>query len=383
MGVSIREHHGSWYLFIRHKQYRRAVRVGKKRAAEAAQIQVQAKLAAGDLSPLQEPSEDSLAVTFGSYAAGWLKDHADHLCKPATRRFYSMNLRLHVNPTLGPKALARIRRADCTEVIKVAREKGLTPNSLDGIARTMSTVLSQAVEEEILPANPAFRLGKHIGQKGRKRATDIRPFTREESAAFLAAANEHMPEFYPFVLCALRTGMRLGELLALEWTDIDWRGQFIEVQRNISAGIEGTPKNGKSRRVDTSDKLKEELERLLVTRKTQKLANGWKDLPAKVFCAPEGGPLDGDNVRHRMFYKLLTKAKIRRVRFHDLRHTFASQLIQNGESLMYVKEQLGHGSIQITADTYGHLIPGANRQAVNRLDEDIAPVGPQTEAATA
>jgi len=84
-----------------------------------------------------------------------------------------------------------------------------------------------------------------------------------------------------------------------------------------------------------------------------------------------------------MFYKLLTKAKIRRVRFHDLRHTFASQLIQNGESLMYVKEQLGHGSIQITADTYGHLIPGANRQAVNRLDEDIAPVGPQTEAATA
>jgi integrase len=66
---------------------------------------------------------------------------------------------------------------------------------------------------------------------------------------------------------------------------------------------------------------------------------------------------------------VLAKAGLRRIRFHDLRHTFASLLLQNGESLVYVKEQLGHSSIQVTVDTYGHLIPGANRAAVDRLDD--------------
>jgi len=79
--------------------------------------------------------------------------------------------------------------------------------------------------------------------------------------------------------------------------------------------------------------------------------------------------LDGDNIRHRAHRGILKKTGLRYVRLHDLRHTFASLLIQNGESLAYVKEQLGHHSIQITVDTYGHLVPGGNRQAVDRLEE--------------
>ncbi len=74
-------------------------------------------------------------------------------------------------------------------------------------------------------------------------------------------------------------------------------------------------------------------------------------------------------MRTRVFYRCLDLAELRRVRFHDLRHTFASLLIQQGESLDYVKDQLGHHSIQITVDTYGHLVPGGNRQAVDRLDD--------------
>jgi integrase len=74
------------------------------------------------------------------------------------------------------------------------------------------------------------------------------------------------------------------------------------------------------------------------------------------------------NVKNRVvFHPCLRKAMLRRIQFHDLRHTFASLLIQNGESLAYVKEQLGHSSIKTTVDIYGHLVPGANRQAVNRL----------------
>ncbi len=84
-------------------------------------------------------------------------------------------------------------------------------------------------------------------------------------------------------------------------------------------------------------------------------------------------------MRH-VFKRMLEKAKLRHVRIHDLRHTFASLLLQQDESVVYVKEQLGHGSIQITVDTYGHLIPGANRGAVNRLDDAAAAQPDATQA---
>lgn len=102
------------------------------------------------------------------------------------------------------------------------------------------------------------------------------------------------------------------------------------------------------------------------------LAKGWKDVPELVFVNEEGNVIDDVNLRKRVFNKALEKAGMRRIRLHDLRHTFASLLIQNGESLAYVKDQLGHHSIQITVDIYGHLVPGANRQAVDRLDDDLS-----------
>src|SRR5580765_327781 len=89
--------------------------------------------------------------------------------------------------------------------------------------------------------------------------------------------------------------------------------------------------------------------------------NAGKPIAEWVFLTGEGTVVDGDNLRNRVFYKLLEKAGVRQVRLHDLRHTYASLLIQQGESLAYVQKQLGHSSIQVTVDIYGHLIPGANR----------------------
>ena len=87
-----------------------------------------------------------------------------------------------------------------------------------------------------------------------------------------------------------------------------------------------------------------------------------------VVPSPEGTILDPDNLYHRYFQPVLTKAGLRKIRLHDLRHTFGSLLIQSGASLGYVKEQMGHSSIQVTVDTYGQLIPGANVSFVDRLD---------------
>ena len=106
-------------------------------------------------------------------------------------------------------------------------------------------------------------------------------------------------------------------------------------------------------------------------------------VPEWVFAAADGQVLEERNVR-TVFTRLLEKAGLRHIRIHDLRHTFASLLLQQGESIVYVKDQLGHGSIQITVDTYGHLIPGANRAAVDGLDDapahpDATQVQPQPQ----
>ncbi len=107
---------------------------------------------------------------------------------------------------------------------------------------------------------------------------------------------------------------------------------------------------------------------LFFERQLEAAANGWKQVPEWVFCNEVGGLLDPDNLRKLVFYGLLRASGLRRIRFHDLRHTFASLLLQQGESPVYVKEQMGHSSIQVTVDLYGHLIPGGNKQAVDRLD---------------
>ncbi len=88
-----------------------------------------------------------------------------------------------------------------------------------------------------------------------------------------------------------------------------------------------------------------------------------------VFSSPDGRILDPDNFYHRHFVPVLRESGIRKIRLHDLRHTFGSMLIQRGASIVYTKEQMGHSWIQVTVDTYAHLIPGANVSFVDRLDE--------------
>jgi integrase len=135
-----------------------------------------------------------------------------------------------------------------------------------------------------------------------------------------------------------------------------------------------TPKSKKSRRVDLSKQLRHVLlqlrnERLVKTFNERKSSIA-DDL---VFPSPEGSVLDPDNLIKRYFLPCIEHAGLRRFRFHDLRHSFGSLLIQDGASLAYVKEQMGHSSIQVTVDTYGHLIRGANVSWVDRLDTENTP----------
>jgi integrase len=370
MGVKVRQRNGAWWIFVDHHGQRKAKRVGTgpagKKAAELVAIKLQARLVEGDTSILHEVVPPP--VTFGAYAQQWLESYATHTCKFSTVRIYEVNLRRHVLPVLGRTPLEAVARTDCRALIAACRTKGLSPKTIVNICRTVSSILSQAVEDGHVTANPAFRLGRYYRQADHP-APEIQPLAGEEVQRFLEIARQQTPREYPLFLCAVRTGMRLGELLGLQWGDVEFSGRFLEVRRNRVAGRTTTPKNGKTRRIDMSAQLTDTFKALLIQRKEETLRRAWGEVPAWVFCNEDGRPLDGDNLRHRAFYKVLEQAGLRRIRFHDLRHTFASLLIQNGESLAYVKEQLGHSSIQVTVDTYGHLIPGANRAAVDRLDD--------------
>jgi integrase len=163
--------------------------------------------------------------------------------------------------------------------------------------------------------------------------------------------------------------LRLGEALALQWNDVDVGGREIRVERAISAGKIETPKSGHGRSVDMSDQLANHLLRLHVERKTETLTRGWPEVPPWIFCTEVGTPLDDSKVR-KVFSKILKAASLpTHFSPHSLRHTFASLLLQQGESPAYVQRQLGHASIELTVDTYGKWLPMGNETAVNRLDD--------------
>ena len=375
MGVKLRRARGKWYLYIDWNGKRKCKCVGTdRRTAEEIRRQVEAKLALGDLKILGAPDQER---TFQEYAERWLLEYSEMNCKPSTVRGYRNILNEYVFPDLGRLKLSKTqltRDRLKSFLAEVAKGRGLSRNTMRNIHSCVRGVLTQAVEDGILESNPAARLGKYMkGEKSNFRAVAL---TRIEVQQFLDAALEVCPEYYPLFLTALRAGLRRGELVALQWGDIqfganeDDPNRFILVQRNYVHRRFTTPKSKKSHRVDMSKQLRSVLLKLRDLRLLAAFAAGHDSIADDfVFPSPDGHVLDPDNLFHRYFLPVLAKAGLRRIRLHDLRHTFGSLLIQDGATLTYVKEQMGHSSIQVTVDIYGHLVPGANVSFVDRLDQ--------------
>jgi len=121
-----------------------------------------------------------------------------------------------------------------------------------------------------------------------------------------------------------------------------------------------------------SDELSSVLKKCLVERKKETLQMGWKEPPEWLFYNRAGNLIDINGLRRRVFYKILEKAGLRRIRMHDLRHTYATLRIGSGHNIADVSKQLGHHSINITVDTYYHWMPGSNQSEVNQLDSPSA-----------
>ncbi len=372
MGVTVRKRGGKWYVLVNYHGRRKAKCVGSREAAEQVRRQVEAKLALGDLSVLNAP--DDKKPTFDTYADGWLKNYAQIECKTSTAQGYEGILDQYLRPRFGKKLLNEIRRDDIKALINDLIGKDLSRNTIRNALCVIRGLFNYAIEEGQVESNPAARLGRFT-RSAKTADTKGIALTTVEVKQFLKAAQEVSPDYHPLFLMAVRAGLRRGELVAVQWGDVQLGGddddsnRFILVQHNYVRREHTTTKSKKSRRVDLSRELRRVLVDLRDKRLLEAYLKGKNDISEElVFRSPEGTILDPDNLYHRVFLPVLAKAGIRRIRLHDLRHTFGSLLIQNGASIVYVKEQMGHSSIQVTVDIYGHLIPGANVCFVDRLD---------------
>ncbi len=244
----------------------------------------------------------------------------------------------------------------------------------------ISGVLGFAFDDALIKANPVTGITKKLELKNDK-SEEVDPLTEADLSLFLKTCKDLAPEYYPFFLMAVRTGARLGELLAIRWGDLDFSYKvifeggeakdrpFIWIKRSYRRGRFTLPKNGKSRKVDMSKQLRDALQEHLIREKKEALKQGLGEVPELVFH--RNGKVIEQNYIRRIFKRTLNKAGLREIKFHGLRHTFASLLLSKGESPVYVKEQLGHSSIQITVDIYGKWIQTERSAGVNKLDTQL------------
>lgn len=366
MGVRVAEKNkgsGIWWVYAYHKGVRQAKKVGDKREAQTFAKNLRGALLSKEYK--LPGAEGKLIPTFKEQAGKWFTTHVEMNCKPATIQGYRYLLDTHVLPTFGTMRLDEITKDDIRTFCSGKKEAGMAPRSIRYMLATISGVYNRAIEDGLVAMNPASKPAKIIKVEDTKEK--VTALTDEEVRTLLKATIEHLLRFHALLFTALRTGMRQGELIALKWEDLDWRGKFIEVRRSCWKGQETSTKSGKIRRVDMSDQL----EAVLTAHRRQLAADALKagrSIHDLVFPSTTWTSMDPSHIR-RDFNFVLGKAKMRRVRFHDCRHTFASLLLRKGESPVYVQAQLGHHDISMTVGTYGHLIPGENRQAVNRLDD--------------
>jgi integrase len=374
MGVKVRKPKGrkSWCVVIDHQGHRKTKAVGSREAAERVKREIEARLATGGVRALQ-PEPDG-PPTLSQYAQAWMKN-IEYERKPSTAAFYSQYLRLYVLPKFGARRLDGIKRDEVKGFIGDLRARNLSKNTIRLALTTLRTVLNAAIEDSLLEQNPAQRLGRFVkSEKSKREATSLTP---HEAGQLLAAAKERLPfSHYALLLMALRAGLRQGELAGLQWSDLHFGDGFGSSERYllVQRGYDRrwsrsmlTPKSHKSRRVDMSRDLRQTL--LTLRQAAAEKLHGSASLDNDlVFPSEAGTPIEMNNFYARVFQPLLKQAGLRKIRFHDLRHTFGSLLIQTGASLAYVRDQMGHSSIQITVDVYGHLVPGANISYVDRLD---------------
>lgn len=316
-------------------------------------------------------------TTFGDYLIGqWLPSLT---VRPSTKRAYESHVKIYLIPRLGDVPLQRLSRGDLKAMFADLSQRGirkpLSAATLRRVHATVRVALNTALSEDLILRNPAVGLKLEVTRK-----PDIVVWTAAELRTFLDAVAQDA--LYPVYLFVSMTGVRRGEAVGLRWADVDLDAGRVSIRRQITQRgrllEEGAPKTRSGfRSIALDPRTVQVLRRVRARQAENRLAWGsaYEDHDL-VFARENGAPERPDHVSDH-FDLLVQKTGLKRIRFHDLRHTHATLMLSNGVPAKVVSERLGHSSIALTLDTYSHVLPALGEEAALRAAETV--FGPATE----
>jgi integrase len=302
----------------------------------------------------------SSKITVGQYLNSWIEIHS-HSIKPSTAASYRGQIARNLLPYIGNIQLSQLRPGHIQTLYVDLKSKGnkegvpLSARSVTFAGAILSMALKHAVNVDgILASNPANKVPRPKGTPKR-----LEPFSVDEAKIFMEGVKEH--RLFPLYRLAFYSGARLGELLALKWTDLDYRELKLVISKNrirlVGGDIEqGSTKGGQGRRVIVIDS--ETVEILRSLQKSQfverlKAGSLWNE-SGHIFANELGEPIS-NGLPSRVFQRYRIALGLREQRFHDCRHFHATQLLRSGLPLHVVAHRLGHKDAMVTATIYAHV----------------------------
>ena len=306
--------------------------------------------------------------TLGQWMDVWFENYAKLKVRPSSHQTYCGYIDNHIKPHVGSIPLSKLTSLDLQKLYKMLlaegridriesknQPKGLSAKTVRNINQIISSALNLAKEQKLISSNQAEACALPKVEHREMKTLPV-----EQLTSFLREAKE--TGVYEMYYIELATGLRRGELLGLKWDDIDMSNGTIRVQRQVSRIdgeiVEAPLKTKNSYHTvsigdDAIEVLKEQ--RKKVGREIE-----------YVFPSPNGGPISPDSVLN-MLHRVLERAGLPKIRFHDLRHTFATLALQNGVDIKTVSSMLGHFSAGFTLDTYAHVTTSAQKEAANTM----------------
>lgn len=354
-------------------RYATATVVGTRKDAER---ELRRRLRTLDTGEHVDPNR----ITVGKWLADWLATVRGEIAPKSYER-YAEVVDGYLTPTLGNLPLTKLTPSHIQKAYsgwatggrRDGKEGPLAPRTRRHIHRILNSALARAVEQQVLARNPADVFKKRLPKIERK---PMAVFTAEQSAEFLGAI-KHTHTYWP-VLMALATGMRRGEVLGLRWKNVDLDRASLRVVESVEQTRAGlrfkAPKTEQARAVTLPAFAVDELRRLKRQQAENLLRLGVRQTGETLVCCREDGQvLQPTSLTHQFTYLMGRSPDLPRLRFHDLRHSHATQLLVEGIHPKVVQERLGHSSIAITLDLYSHVIGTLQEDAAARLDLAFGP----------
>jgi len=317
-------------------------------------------------------SFDGAQLTLSQYMESWLSGK-ELARRPSTVRNYRRYMNLYILPALGRMKVQAILPAHIRQLYMRMQHEGKGARTIQLVHVTLHCAFSQAVKEGLVGYNPMEAVER---PKVETKRYDI--LTEEQARTFMAAAKGHPLETLFFL--ALTTSMRKGEILGLMWTDVDWEKSIIRVERQLQpVSFEGgalVPTKTKSgrRAIMVGPGALALLKEYREKQELQKALAGdrWQE-HGMIFTTSIGTYIDQTKVS-RAFKQVLREANLPDIRFHDLRHTSISILLDNGTPVNTVQSRAGHSKASVTTDIYGHAMARSQQQAARMIEEIVKPL---------